>query len=319
MQFNRNLINLYNQLSPKSPEIFSSFMVSNPVFIVSTPRSGSTLLFEQMIQLDNVWSIGGESHVIFREFPHLRFENLQYDSACLSKNHADPQTSLLFKLATFSMLRNNCNQPLVNLDLSHHKQDLFLEKTPRNALNIPFLLEIFPNAKFIYLYREPKQNVASIIEAWKIGEKTGQFVTFSNLQGWDRKNWCFLLPKGWRKMNGKSLAEIAYFQWKESNQQIMQNLESLPKNRWTALDYADFIKNPYSEISNLIKIFSIGATANQSDYQQLALSKTTSTTPAKDKWKRHQEQISPLISDMQEQYQNIKNFVDSKCRHPNGK
>ncbi|MCF6319791.1 MAG: sulfotransferase [Proteobacteria bacterium] len=155
MQFSRNLIHLYNQLSPKLPEILNSFLVSNPVFIVSTPRSGSTLLFEQLIRLDNIWSIGSESHVIFREFPHLRFENQQFDSACLSKHHADSQTSLLFKLAIYSMLINNRNQPLINMDAVHHKQGLFLEKTPRNALNIPFLLEIFPNAKFIYIYRDP--------------------------------------------------------------------------------------------------------------------------------------------------------------------
>lgn len=308
MQFSRNLIHLYNQLSPKLPEILNSFLVSNPVFIVSTPRSGSTLLFEQLIRLDNIWSIGSESHVIFREFPHLRFENQQFDSACLSKHHADSQTSLLFKLAIYSMLINNRNQPLINMDAVHHKQGLFLEKTPRNALNIPFLLEIFPNAKFIYLYREPKQNVASIIEAWKTGEKTGQFVTFANLPGWDRKNWCFLLPKGWRKMNGKTLAEIAYFQWKQSNQKIINSLKQMPNSRWSALDYADFIKDPYSEISNLIKLFSIGATASQSDYQKMALSKTTTSTPAIDKWKRHQEQISPLIPDMKEQYQAIQEF-----------
>lgn len=312
MQFNQNLIGLYQQLSPKLPEILNSFFVSKPVFIVSTPRSGSTLLFEQMIQLNNVWSIGGESHVIFREFPHLRFENNQYDSACLSKQHADPQTSLLFKLAIFSMLRNNRNEPLVNTNLSHHEQGLFLEKTPRNALNIPFLLEVFPNAKFIYLYREPKQNVASIIEAWKTGKKTGQFVTFPNLHGWDRKNWCFLLPKGWRKMNGKSLVEIAYFQWKESNQQIRQNLGTLPRSCWTAVNYADFIKNPYSEISNLIKKFSIKACVKQSDYQELALSKTTISNPADDKWQKYKEPMSPLIQEMYEQYQAIKEFCKTQ-------
>ncbi len=311
MQFSRNLINLYNQLSPKLPEILNSFLVSNPVFIVSTPRSGSTLLFEQLIRLDNIWSIGGESHVIFREFPHLRFENNKYDSACLSKHHADSQTSLLFKLATYSMLKNNRDQRLINMSTAHHKQGLFLEKTPRNALNIPFLIEAFPNAKFIYLYREPKQNVASIIEAWKMGEKTGQFITFPNLPGWDRTNWCFLLPRGWRKMNGKSLAEIAYFQWKESNRQIIKNLKQLPSNRWSALDYTDFIENPYSEISKLIKAFSIDTTINQSDYQQLALSKTTTSTPSDDKWRKHQEQMSTLIPDMREQYHAIKEFCEN--------
>ena len=41
-----------------------------------------------------------------------------------------------------------------------------LEKTPKNALRIPFLAAAFPEARFIYLYRDPSVNLASIIEAW---------------------------------------------------------------------------------------------------------------------------------------------------------
>ena len=41
-----------------------------------------------------------------------------------------------------------------------------LEKTPKNSLRVPFLARVFPEARFIYLYRDPRQVLSSMIEAW---------------------------------------------------------------------------------------------------------------------------------------------------------
>ena len=43
-------------------------LLKEPVIIVSAPRAGSTLLFERLMSVDGLWSIGGESHGIFRLF-----------------------------------------------------------------------------------------------------------------------------------------------------------------------------------------------------------------------------------------------------------
>ena len=97
---------------------------------------------------------------------------------------------------------------------SRPKKLRFLEKTPRNSLNIPFLNKIFPDAFYIFLKRNAAANINSIIEAWEVGMQDGSFITFQNLPGWNRKHWCMLLPPGWRELNGNSIAETAAFQWK---------------------------------------------------------------------------------------------------------
>ena len=33
-----------------------------------------------------------------------------------------------------------------------------LEKTPKNSLRVPFLNAVFPQALFVYLYREPRES-----------------------------------------------------------------------------------------------------------------------------------------------------------------
>ena len=42
----------------------------------------------------------------------------------------------------------------------------FLEKTPKNVLRIPFIERIFPDALYVFLWRDPRGNLASIMEAW---------------------------------------------------------------------------------------------------------------------------------------------------------
>src|SRR5258705_10062216 len=76
-----------------------------------------------------------------------------------------------------------------------------LEKTPKNALRVPFLLHAFPQARFIYLYRDIRETLASMLEAWS----SGRFETYPELPGWRGPPWSLLLTPGWRALAGKPL------------------------------------------------------------------------------------------------------------------
>ena len=110
----------------------------------------------------------------------------------------------------------------------------FLEKTPKNALRIPFLDAAFPDAQFIFLWREPRANLASIIEAWK----AGRWVTYRGLD--ERADpWSLLLPPGWRAMRDAPLPEIAAFQWESANRIALDDLSKIDRSRWTTVTYED--------------------------------------------------------------------------------
>ena len=270
-----------------------------PLIILSVPRSGSSLLFEQLTQLKGVWNIGGESHKVFRNFPHLRFENQQLDSASLGERHADPTTiALMRENFLFHLQDHQSNRLLEQRQYFDISQGCLVEKTPRNALNIPFLLKVFPDAKFVFLHRKAEENIASIIEAWKIGLETGRFATFPSLPGWDRKAWCFLLPPNWRSMIGKSLADIAAFQWAQSNQTILEQLSTLPQSRWTSLSYQQFIAHPEKQMAKITKFANINASSDVLDLSKL--SKSTLAPPDENKWRAHQDQIIPLVNHLSE-------------------
>jgi hypothetical protein len=267
-----------------------------PVIIISAPRSGSNLLFEQLMRIPDFWTIGGESHAIFRAFPGLRAENAAFDSGCLGERHAEPQVRISIRSCFLYLVGDYRGKRYLAMPETARPATIrLLEKTPRNALNIPFLLKVFPDARFIYLHREPRQNVASLIEAWMLGLRTGRFVTYTDLPGWDRKAWCFLLPPGWRSMVGKSLADIAAFQWSASNQIILDGLTRLPKDRWTMIAYQALIDDPERELKRICRFAEVDAASLHGQDRRLPLSKTNLTPPDPEKWRAHEAEIMRLL------------------------
>ena len=99
---------------------------------------------------------------------------------------------------------------------------------------------MFPDALFIYLYREPRENVSSAIDAWR----SGKFVTYPDLPGWDGPPWSLLLIPGWRELNGKPVEEVAAAQWRAANEHILDDLGKLPRNRWLGVSYAELLADP---------------------------------------------------------------------------
>ena len=104
-----------------------------------------------------------------------------------------------------------------------------LEKTPKNALRVPFLLEVFPDAQFIFLQREPRANLSSMMQAWR----AKGWVTYRQLPGWPGP-WSLLLPPGYERLQGRPLEEVVAFQWRVANETILDDLADLPRERWTS-------------------------------------------------------------------------------------
>lgn len=268
----------------------------SPIIILSAPRSGSTLLFDYLASLVGTSWIGGESHRIFRHFPQLGVANASFDSASLDRSHASDKCKLLFRDNIAAMLRDSKSQMFVdNPERFLAAEPILIEKTPRNALNVKFLDRVFPDAKYIFLHRSAAENIASITEAWEVGLETGRFVTFPKLPGWDRRGWCFLLPPGWRNLVGKSLTDIARFQWEMSNLTIARDLSELPHDRYTTVSYEKLLTDPQRELSRLLRFADI-PDPNQSHANFASkLSVTTLTRPHKDKWRRYAEEIEPML------------------------
>lgn len=255
--------------------------LERPVFIIAAPRSGSTLLFETLACSPGFNSFGDEAHWLVEDHAALRPGAPGIDSNRLTAADANPQIAAAIREAALKRLQGpDGAAPADGAPL--------LEKTPKNALRIPFLKKLFPDARFIFLWRDPRENLGSIIDAWQ----AGGWVTYKGLPGWDGP-WSLLLPPGWQALRGAPLETVAAWQWRSANQTALEDLQQLPPEDWTSVAYHEFLADPEGVTRRLCDFADVAfdAALQTRVAGQLPLSRHTHTAPAPDKWRRHEAAI----------------------------
>jgi hypothetical protein len=256
-----------------------------PIFIVNPPRSGSSLLFETLAQAPNVYTVGGESHQIVEGIRGLGIAASNFDSNCLDERHATPEIVATLRERFERQLRNRDNAP------PGAGRIRMLEKTPKNALRIPFLAKAFPEARFIYLYRDPRQVLASMMEGWE----SGRFVMYPDLPGWTgERPWSFLLTLGWRDLNGLPLEHLAAGQWASAMKTLLDSLDQLPADRWSAARYDALLVDPNAEIARICK--NVDIEWDRTLGQELPIARHTVSKPSADKWRGRGDEIKRVLA-----------------------
>lgn len=255
--------------------------IVRPIFIVSTPRSGSTLLFETLVKAPGLFTVGAESHerieCVADFFPGRR----GWESNRLTGKDAAAEAIEELAQRFYSALRDREGKP-------PQGSARLVEKTPKNALRVPFFDAAWNDSVFIYLYRDPRETLASMIEGWS----SGRFVTYPALPGWGAPRWSFLLVPGWRELIGQPIAETVARQWATTTEILLDDLSKLPSSRVFATDYAALVADPQATVSRLAR----GADL-QWDVQlptSLPFSRMTLSRPSRDKWKRFAADIARI-------------------------
>ncbi len=262
-------------------------VVERPIVILSAPRAGSTLLFETLAQAAGIYTIGGESHQLIESIAALRPGRGVVASNRLTRK--DATIAIVAELRRrFSgrLLDRGAQPPAAGASVR------LLEKTPKNALRVPFLLEVFPDAQFIFLHREPRANLGSMMEAWR----AKGWITYRQLPGWPGP-WSLLLPPGYERFRGRPLEEIVAFQWQVANETILDDLANVSRERWTTVRYEDLIRDPGPVVAKLLEFAGLSMDPWLAEYltKPLPLSRHTKTAPHPDKWKRDAAEIERVM------------------------
>jgi hypothetical protein len=290
-------------------EEFQCPTFEKPVFLVSAPRAGSTLLFDSLSQFQDVWSIGDESHETIEGIEGLHPSAKNYSSNRLTEAEAQPHVLSMLQKRFTQELQDRNQQVYLELPISKRPSTIrFLEKTPKNALRIPFIKALFPNALFLYLYRDPRENINSMMEGWR----ARSFVPYRTLPGWSFKYWAwnFLLIPGWSDLQDKPIVEIAARQWEAANTYILDDLKNIPTTDFCIVPYTELIQEPKKIMTKISQFagFHWDQQIEQRVSQSLPVSRMTLSAPSPGKWRKREKELSsilPIVEPIEKRFEQL--------------
>jgi uncharacterized protein (TIGR03032 family) len=247
-----------------------------PVFVVSPPRSGSTLLFETLARAPELYTIGGESHRVIEDIAALSPAAHGWESNRLRADDATDGVVSHLKDQFVAQMRDRHGRRPVGGPVR------LLEKTPKNALRVPFLARAFPDARFVYLYRDPRETISSMLDAWR----SERFVTYRELPGWDGPPWSLLLTPGWPDLDGRPLGDVVARQWATTTSVLLDDLEALDPDQWCVASYDRLVADPDAEIKQLAGFLGLAWDPDLAP-GSLPEARHTLDSPSPEKWRRN--------------------------------
>lgn len=270
-----------------------------PILIVCSPRSGSTLLFEILAQAPDLFTVGDESHRLIEPIRGLGPFTRGWDSNRLVAADLTPDVREQLGRDFYEALRDREGaRPRGRVRM--------LEKTPKNALRIPFFRELWSDSIFVYLYRDPRPTLASMIRGWQ----SGRFRTYPRLPGWPGRPWSFLLVPGWEQLRGLPLPEIVARQWAITTNILMEDLSMIPPQQVRVIDYDEFLEDPQREMESLAA--SLGLAWDRQLPATLPHSRYTLSAPQQDKWRSLEGEIEAVMPLIQQADASARAFVSER-------
>ncbi len=266
----------------------------DPVFVIGCSRSGTTITYETLAAAPGFLSLGVE----IPEFWNNLYGPL--NNGWLSEAAGAEQAQPEHRDAALRFFYQRMGAGQV------------LDKTCINTLRVPYLNALFPNARYVFIQRDGRDNISSMIDGWRLGRVDGSFhlTQFFGpfpepvaINGGEFREWHFFLPPGWRDYNQASLEEACAFQWLSANRLALEGKRLIPPERWIQLRYEDLFERPVEMFREAFERLDIPFDAAlRQRCAHLAPTSIVKGAPKKQKWRTHNpeaiERILPMIRPM---------------------
>ena len=250
----------------------------DPIFIIGCSRSGTTVTFETLRKSQQLISFPYEIPQFWHSL-HGPWDQ-QWASECATADDAKPEHR--------------------NKALAHFYARLgrgqVLDKSCINILRIPYLHSLFPKATFIYIHRDGRENVSSLMDGWRhaghfnLKPLLGEIPAAININNGEFKDWAFFLPPGWRDYNNASLEETCAHQWNMANTLALEAKPLIAKDQWIELPYEDLVSSPVELFESIFEKLNLSFSHDIRSHCAALNKKPTSIVagpPKKDKWRTH--------------------------------
>lgn len=208
-----------------------------PVFVLGIPRSGTSTLFHVLGAHPDLGSLGHEGHNIWRAFHHPRWHGWRSDAV------GPGQVGAIERRFVPARFR------------AHFDQARFVEKTPENCLRIGYLLDLFPDAHFVVIHRDPADVLNSLINGWR--DPAGRYRSYYvpeelHIPDYPHQyRWCFALIEGWRDQRSATVAHIALEQWSQLADGLVTGRGQVDPARWTEVHLEQLRARPEETLDRI--------------------------------------------------------------------
>ena len=261
-------------LRAAAPALPTAVPPHRPIFILGSPRSGTTMLFQLLDRSHAVASLGYGSQFIWEMFRPRRME--------LGLSHAAAPGDITGR-----------ERKVVNWAIERVAGDMpYLDKFPRMVLRAEYLAALYPDARFVSIVRDGRAVVSSLVTGWNTDGKFGQGTVLPvplRVDGYHGSVWRFVLPPGWEAYtSSRTLAEVCAFQWAASNTALLDATERIGRDRFFQVRYEDLVRSPVETTAAMLAHLDL---ADDPDVLAHAaaldrnVTQTAVTAPRPEKWR----------------------------------
>lgn len=262
-----------------------------PVFLIGCSRSGTTVTFETIGASRELLNLGYEVPQLWNGL-HGPLNN-GWHSEAAGPEHARPEhrdAALRFFYQRLGAGR-------------------ILDKTCINVMRVGYLHALFPEAKFVFIQRDGRDNISSMIDGWRLGRTDGEFQLTQffgefpspvSINGGEFKEWAFFLAPGWQAYSSAPIEEVCAFQWISANQLALDAAATLPADCWIHLRYEDLFERPVDMFREVYARLDLAFTPEIEQRCRTLDQRPTSIVkgrPAKAKWKQQNPELIDRILD----------------------
>lgn len=196
---------------------------NQPVFIIGSPRSGTSIFNKMIAECEDVanfseaiyiWSPGDKDP----ECDHVKGASDATDEEARRIKGA-------FGFYQFS-----------------RRKRIFVNKCPRSSVRLPFIEAIFPEAKYIHVYRDGRAVVSSILDLIE-REPFRQSIPLG----------AFCKPADWRELVKMEPLVRHACQWRDIMQTIREDSGAIDKKQWLDVSYEEFCRKPGETMSSVFE------------------------------------------------------------------
>ncbi len=260
----------------------------DPIFVVGCSRSGTTVTYETIAAAPQLLKFGYEIPQFWNGLVGP-LNNGWHSEAAYAKE-AEPRH----------------RDAALRLFYARLGRGRVVDKTCINTLRLPYLYRLFPDAMFVFIQRDGRDNISSMMDGWRHDGhfRLSQFLGPSPepvaINGGEFTEWSFFLPPGWRDYNQASLEEVCAYQWVTANHMALEAKKAIPPPQWIHLRYEDIFERPVAMFQEAFERLGIPFTEDLR--QRCANLQPTSIVkgaPKRQKWKEHNpdaiRRILPVI------------------------